>query len=285
MPAAGSLDLEAGIDRLHAGPIGAFVAARKELASRRRGLGDREGARRVAALPRPSATAWAVNRLYWHHRPLFDAVRESGERVRRAHEGTPGAGPLAAALGERREALAAAVRAALGELAAGHGPGSAAERRIRGTLEAVAAGIAIEPREGRLCSDLEPPSFDAISGLEPALAPLVACPEPAAPGSLVAEGPGRRAEREALALLVADLAQRRRAAERAAEAERAAAVRAAAASAEIGEAERRLERARRRSEEVESEMQRVRGEAASARAAVARAEEAVDRARGALGGD
>lgn len=276
MSEAVPLDLEAEIDRLHAGPIGDFVAARKALATRLRSAGEREAARQVAGLPRPSATAAAVNRLYWHHRELFDALRRSGERVRDAHEGAPGAGSLTGAMGERREALAAAVRAALLELGSGYAPGSAAERRIRGTLEAVAAGVAIEPREGRLRADLEPPSFDALGDLAPVLAPAPS----AAPEDPVRSEP----DPNAVALAEAELGRLRRSAERAAEAERAAAVRAEAASAEIAEAERRLERARLRSEEAASELQRARAGSADADAAVARAQQAVDRARRGAGG-
>ena len=292
MSAAGPLELEAEIDRLYAEPIAGFVAARKELAARLRSRGDREGARRVGALPRPSATAWAVNALYWRHRALFDAVRRSGERVRRAHEGAADAGSLAGALGERRELLAAAMRTALEELvAAGHAAASAAERRIRGTLEAVAAGVAIEPREGRLSADLEPPSFDVLAGLAPALAPAApvspgrAVPAVSAPESGPALGAAdRQAERNALALAEAERSRLQRQVERAEEGERAARVRAEAASAEIGEAERRLERARRRREEVAAELERARGESAAARQALAQAQRALEAARSRIGG-
>jgi len=263
MSASSPPDLEAEIDKLYASPLAGFVEARKALAARARAAGDREAARRVAALPRPSATAWAVNRVCLLQAPLHEAVRSSGDRLRRAHEGDPVALPLAAALAARREAVAAAVRAGLGQLAdAGHGAGLAAERRIRGTFEALAAGAASTP-PGRLVADLEPPSFDAIAGLEPA---LVARSDVAAPAE-----PRTRPNDTARALAEAERARLRRRLEKALEAERAASVRADAAAAEIAEAERRLDRARFRRQEVAAEVERARVEITAARGALAEA--------------
>lgn len=268
-------DLEAEIDRLYAGPLAGFVGERKALAARLRSGGDRDAARRVAGLPRPSATAWAVNQLFWHERALFDALRRSGSRVRSAHEGDAAAGALPDALAERRRALADATRAALARLvAAGHGAGLAAERRIRGSLEAMAAGA--DAAAGRLQADLAPPSFDAISGLTPALAPRPA----ESPTGPEAGAPERSAERDdARRLAEAECARLERRVARAEEGERAVLVRAQAARAEISEAEQRLERARSRSAEAAAELERCRDESAAARDALARAREELEAAR------
>ena len=53
-------DAVAGLYRL---PLAEFVAGRDQLARQLRAAGDREAARRVAALRRPSISAWAANQL------------------------------------------------------------------------------------------------------------------------------------------------------------------------------------------------------------------------------
>src|ERR687892_248895 len=54
---------ETEIAALYRLPVAEFVAARDQLAKRLRSAGDREAARRVAALRRPSVSVWAANQL------------------------------------------------------------------------------------------------------------------------------------------------------------------------------------------------------------------------------
>jgi hypothetical protein len=283
--------------RLYRAPLAEFVGLRKELAGVLRRGGEAEAARRLAALAKPSATAWAVNRLYWLRRDLYGAVRRSGARVRAAHEGDVAAGPLAQALTARREALSAALRGALEELrGAGQASGLAVQRRIQGTLEALAAGVSVEPGEGQLVRDLEPPSFDVLSGLNPALQPAISPTavsdtdpshegDPPVGDAADPKGADQQARRNVLALAESDRAHRERELARAEEAERAARVRAEAAVAEIAEAENRLARARRRDEEAAIELQRTERQVAEARIALERSRRALDAARRALTGE
>jgi hypothetical protein len=53
-------DAVAGLYRL---PLAEFVVGRDQLARQLRAAGDRKAARRVAALRRPSISAWAANQL------------------------------------------------------------------------------------------------------------------------------------------------------------------------------------------------------------------------------
>lgn len=74
------VSLEREIDRLYQGPLGAFVAERNALAKR-----SGADAARIKALEKPNAAAWAVNQIYWHHRPLFDRLIKAATRSRAAH--------------------------------------------------------------------------------------------------------------------------------------------------------------------------------------------------------
>ncbi|MGH9333009.1 MAG: hypothetical protein ACRD21_04585, partial [Vicinamibacteria bacterium] len=58
-----SLDEE--LDRLYQVPLGDLVRARNDLAAALKKSGDGAAAERVKEISKPSASAWAVNQLYW----------------------------------------------------------------------------------------------------------------------------------------------------------------------------------------------------------------------------
>jgi hypothetical protein len=60
---AEAIDVEAAVAALYQLPLGEFVAARDQLARQLRTTGDREAARQVVGLRRPSISAWAANQL------------------------------------------------------------------------------------------------------------------------------------------------------------------------------------------------------------------------------
>ncbi|MBO0806417.1 MAG: hypothetical protein J2P25_25490, partial [Nocardiopsaceae bacterium] len=53
----------AAATELYGADPGAFTARRKELADEARAAGDRDAAKRITALRKPTRAAWAVNRL------------------------------------------------------------------------------------------------------------------------------------------------------------------------------------------------------------------------------
>jgi hypothetical protein len=57
------IEAEDAVAGLYQLPVAEFVAARDQLVRQLRAAGDREAARRVAALRRPSISAWAANQL------------------------------------------------------------------------------------------------------------------------------------------------------------------------------------------------------------------------------
>ena len=162
-------------DSLYSLPLTAFIAARNELATSLKKAGKADEAERVRGLARPVVSAWAVNQLYWHERPLFDALLEAGDRFRAAQQ-TQLAGnkaDLVGALAARRDAVAALARAAARRLHTdGYTPTPDMLRRVTTSLEALASyGRSAEaPRHGRLVADVPPPGFEALAALVPRVA-------------------------------------------------------------------------------------------------------------------
>src|SRR5262249_28354681 len=160
------IDIEAEIDSLFCLAPADFTKARNELAARLQKAGDAAGAKRVKALAKPSASAWAVNQLHWTARGELQALLDAGDALRQA-QGAGGA-ELRDAIAQQRAALATALKRSQALLAqAGLGASPAVVRRIHRTLEALAAHGAPQPTPGagRLSEDLEPPGFEALSGL------------------------------------------------------------------------------------------------------------------------
>jgi hypothetical protein len=90
-------------------PLAEFVAARDQLARRLRTAGDRDAARRVAGLRRPSISAWAANQLAQVAPSAMAELLDAGAALTQAQHdalaGHPaprvGCGPLAPTSGRR----------------------------------------------------------------------------------------------------------------------------------------------------------------------------------------
>ena len=151
---------------LYQAPHAEFVAERKRLSNELKAGGDKAGAARLAKLPRPSISAWAVNQLWWHARANFDELLAAAELLRRGERQAASA---------HREALTR-LRARAGTLlgAAGHAATEGTLRRVATTLSALAATGGFDPDPpGALSADRDPPGFDAV-GLGFALPALAA---------------------------------------------------------------------------------------------------------------
>jgi hypothetical protein len=163
-------DLEEEVDRLYRLPLTEFVKARNDLAASLKKSGQAEAAKRVKELAKPSASAWAINQLYWTSRQRFDNLIAASDRYRKAQRAALAgdATELADAEREKRRAIEEAgqtVRRILGE----GDPGAPMMRRIQTTLEALATYGSENPTplKGRLTEDLEAPGFGALSSLAP----------------------------------------------------------------------------------------------------------------------
>jgi len=150
--------LSEALDRLYGAGFEGFVAARRAIAAELKARGEIDTARTVAAAPKPTRTAWALN----------DIARRDPDRVRKVFEARD------AAAAAQKSADADAVRAATREYrrlvselvrevgnvleASGASPSAALLRRVGETIQAAGAERS-EAREqllaGRLVKDVE----------------------------------------------------------------------------------------------------------------------------------
>jgi len=154
--------LDARIDDLYKVPLEEFTAARTALAKSLTG----DEAKRVRALKKPTLVPWAVNQLYWHSRPKYDALVATGTKVRSAQvaalEGRKA--DVRAASDAHRHALADAGKEAM-RLAEAAGSKPSAEAIMR-TLEAVSLATTHDEAPGRLTKSLQPSGFEALGGVK-----------------------------------------------------------------------------------------------------------------------
>jgi len=81
------LNLEEAIDQLYGAGLDAFVAERRRLVDEARGAGDRDAARAIAGLRKPTVAAWVLNQLSRRHRRDVDLILDAGQRLRDAQAG------------------------------------------------------------------------------------------------------------------------------------------------------------------------------------------------------
>jgi hypothetical protein len=158
--------IEPEIDRLYQLPAEDFTRERNNLAKELKG----DAAKRVRALPKPSASAWAVNQLYWRDRKTYDALVSTSERLRAAHRAVLGGRnadlrQTDAAHREAHKAALASITRLLDE--AGHRISSAAQNEIARTLER----LPVDGPPGRLAKPLRPEGFEALQGTPVRAAP------------------------------------------------------------------------------------------------------------------
>lgn len=272
---------EEAIDRLYQLPLDEFVTERNETARRFRG----HEARAIRALGKPNIVAWALNRVYWSARPVFDHLLQAANALRAAQAELLSGRPadLRGADAEHRAAVAAAVMAGTRTLEeAGHPVTPDILRSLTAAFEAAPW----TEREGRLVRPPAAVGFGAFAGMPVSSPPRAGGepgraeppPPPAARGAAGKKDSGaasreRQRELEALA---------RRAREALDDARRATSVaneRLRAADEEVArarDAERllrqQLDEARRRIDAAEAQRRAAERLASEAREAAQRAE-------------
>jgi hypothetical protein len=178
MAAASDVDFEGELDRLYELPLSEFTSARDELSKRLRAQGETERAQQIKKLRKPTAAVWVVNQVA-RERPLdVQRLLRAGELLATS-QGKAAAGASQTFADARRDehrALEQIAKAAR-EIAERAGIGSPAVGTATETLRA--ASLTAEGREllrhGRLTEEVEPPGFEAFTGLED----LVKHPAPA----------------------------------------------------------------------------------------------------------
>jgi hypothetical protein len=271
-------DAVAGLYRL---PLAEFVAGRDQLARQLRAAGDREAARRVAALRRPSISAWAANQLARAAPNAMAELLEVGAALAQAQQDALAGQPGAA---RRLRSSSAQLRAAISRLSqraetllarAGHAASDATLGRLAATLQAAATGdqaTRAALAEGRLAGDLDPAGFGLMAE--------EAAPAEAAPAEPAAAPPPAAAPAGATA--VARREQARLAAERALErtgqaAERAGVALTQAQAMAAGQEEAALA-ARQRAEELAEAAEELAEQAAAAAATAEQARQQAEAA-------
>jgi hypothetical protein len=141
------------IRRMYEAPPDQFVAARAAAIADARTAGDKEAAKRLAALRKPTVAAWLVNLLALRRPELIDQLVELATELRTAQRGLQGEA-LRELSTQRRQVVSALVSAAR-SLALSQDPGSAAKLplgEVESTLSAALAEpeIAEQVRTGRL---------------------------------------------------------------------------------------------------------------------------------------
>ena len=137
--------------RLYTAPPDGFVAARSAAIDEARRAGDKETAKRLAALKKPTVAAWVVNLLALRRPDLIAELVELSTALREAQRGLDG-GQLRELTAQRRQVVSALVGAAR-KLALEAEPGAKLPLgEVESTLTAALAEpeIAAQVRTGRL---------------------------------------------------------------------------------------------------------------------------------------
>lgn len=177
-------DEETLLDDLYAAPLDQFVTVRNEIAGRLKKEGDDAAAARVAALKKPSVSAWTVNQLARSGSLDLQRLIKAGEALERAQSRAM-SGEDSSGFEEARRDEAAAItllRSAAREVLGAASP--AVLDRIVSTLR---AGVAtpegrILLKQGRLTEDLEPTGFGSFAAMTPEKSPKEPGPRKSAAG-------------------------------------------------------------------------------------------------------
>lgn len=105
------------VDELFGGPREGFLAVRTERAAQARAAGDRDLAKRISALRKPTVAAWLVNRLVRSSPEDVDALDVLARRLADAH--SHGSGDEVRVAGEQRRELLRHLANRIRELAGG----------------------------------------------------------------------------------------------------------------------------------------------------------------------
>jgi len=156
---------EHDIDALYSVLPAEFIDARKALATRAKKEGDKEGAARIAALPKPSVAAWTVNQLYRSAKGKVDVLLDAGASLREAHrQGARGVRDVFVAQQAQRAAVDALAHAARSILEKAGLPASETTlARVGETLVSISTlNRWGGGKAGQLAKELAPPGFDAL---------------------------------------------------------------------------------------------------------------------------
>ncbi|GAB3916594.1 hypothetical protein GCM10011575_25040 [Microlunatus endophyticus] len=285
------MELDEVARELYDGSPDDFVEIRKARAAEARSAGDRELAKQITALRRPTRSAWVVNLLSFQADDELAGLLDLGAALAQAQQRLSG-DDLRQLSRQRNTAISALVRRG-SQLAQvrGHRPSEATLREVTDTLQAALSdpGVAEVVRNGRLT---QPQSYGGF-GPEMIFAPAESRAEPPepAPGTAPEDDQATPDERlhqqrldelataqQALDRLEVQLTRVEEQVQRAAEdADRR--------SQRLTELRDQLRRAEREADRADAELERLSSERDDLRSAREEAEEQVSQALSRLAGD
>ena len=254
------MKIDPKIDALFQLPLDEFTQKRNALAKELSG----ESKKQVKFLTKPPLPIWAVNQLFWHDRPTYNALIDASEKLRTTHRSLLSglSGPKAdvrKAEAVHHAALEKAVGKTIALLEQSQGQISdAARETVRKTL----AALPTDEAPGRLTRAPEAVGFSLLTGIT---GPPRRSTEGAKAGAIGASGLPRQSTEgpkagargtETSALKKAEEAAKAEAAARK-RAEAAMAAKAAAREKEIAAAERDLRQARKAAEQAKFKVRKL----------------------------
>jgi hypothetical protein len=148
------VDIDDVIRRMYEAPPDGFVAARTAAVAEAREVGDKDAAKRLGALRKPTVAAWVVNLLALRRPDMIDELVELATALRSAQRGLKG-GELRDLTAQRRKIVTALVNAAR-KLAVEEDPQMSGAKLPLSEVEATLTAALAEPeiaeqvRTGRL---------------------------------------------------------------------------------------------------------------------------------------
>jgi hypothetical protein len=148
------VDIDDVIRRMYEAPPDGFVAARTAAVAEAREAGDKDAAKRLGALRKPTVAAWVVNLLALRRPDMIDELVELATALRSAQRGLKG-GELRDLTAQRRKIVTALVNAAR-KLAVEEDPQMSGAKLPLSEVEATLTAALAEPeiaeqvRTGRL---------------------------------------------------------------------------------------------------------------------------------------
>jgi hypothetical protein len=273
-------DFEAVVDELYAAPPSSFTQMRTDAVKEARGRGERELAKAIGALRRPTRSAWVLNQLVRSSAASLDELASLGSSLRSAEKDMK-ASDLRRLSAQRNELVEAMGRSALEAAGLSEADADADMRReVQETLTASLADPSVLDvlRTGALVKPAVWSGFGVASPEDLAAVPVGSGrrPAPARAGRTPAgRAPAERDEPAAAQPRESDSASS--AAERARE--RRAAAKRAEAEAVVAEAEVALSEARAHAVEADDRVEQARRDLDAARSAAAEAKDGVTTAR------
>jgi len=154
--------LDSQIDELYQLPLEQFTEKRNALAKSLSGSAKTK----VRHLLKPSVPLWAVNQLYWHDRPTYNALVDASDKLRAAHRALLSGHKADIRKPEQvhRGAIERALAKTIGLLEKG---GLHASSAVGDTIRRSLAALPTDEQPGRLARPPEAAGFTLLTGIKP----------------------------------------------------------------------------------------------------------------------